>query len=148
MFENKNYQKSIEELTQIFEDLESERDLAIEKVKNFDKDERIQEVLKENETLKSELNKGFCFSEKQWKEIKEWEEKHIKTKHQEEMTGKIKKCSGVHFDYSFSYTPVGTLSSVVCEECRKKAFEKAKGNRDTYNKYMEENNAIIYPGEV
>jgi hypothetical protein len=67
MFENRNYQKSIKELTQIFENLESERDLAIEKVKNFDKDERIQEVLKENKTLKNELNKAFCFSEKQWK---------------------------------------------------------------------------------
>lgn len=140
--------KSLDDIRRIVEGMSEQRDDAKRLVEDWEKDAEIKKLKEEIECLKKERINGFIFSSDQIREIKAWEQNHIRNYHKEEEKGKIRKSSGIHFEYCFSHTPVGTLSSVVCEECRKKAFKISKGDKEIYDKYMEENNAIIFPGEV
>lgn len=52
------------------------------------------------------------------------------------------------FRYEFEDTSLGPMGRVVCNDCRRLAESKSRGDRETYKKVMKRKNAEFFFGEV
>ena len=72
------------------------------------KDEELQKLQKELDSLRRDLSRGFPISEKEQKEIREWQKKHDEEEH-----GGVSAIGG-KYAYEFTPTSIGTFGSVKC----------------------------------
>lgn len=144
-------QNCLEKVEKQCEILDRMRVEAEEKVKEWNKDEEILKLEERIVKLCRKYSEGFVPSEKQWKKIRRWEEKHTNSKHRIKIKpGERRKYvpNAASFSYSFSYTHLGVMGMAICDTCRKEAFKKSLGNKNLYDKIMEEKNAEYFIGEV
>ena len=121
-----------------------EKKHVIEKMENWNKDEEIQRAVDRANQIQARLSKGFNPTDSQWDEINKWKEKHIKNHHSDGKKTKV----GVSFSYSFSHTALGTMGSVCCDECERKAFLLSHGDFSLYKKLKEGKDVEHFIGEV
>ncbi|KAA6446731.1 hypothetical protein [Bacillus swezeyi] len=101
--ENKEKDKLMNELNTFIGNLTSERDSLAEKLRNFNKDEEISKLLKENENLR--INSLHSLSEKEREESDAFREEHWK------------KCKG-NTSYLLTGAGIGTRVEVICSKCK------------------------------
>jgi len=64
-----------------------------------------------NENKESDVAISFNISKKEWKAIKQWQEKHIKEKHNgSDYAGAI----GGRYTYEFTPTSIGDIGTIKC----------------------------------
>ena len=72
------------------------------------KDKELQKLQKELDLLRRDLSRCFSISEKEQKEIREWQKKHDEEEH-----GGVSAIGG-KYAYEFIPTSIGTFGSVKC----------------------------------
>ena len=148
----KNVEGKVEDLLEYVQKLERERDEALTKVKEWNKDAEIQAAEQKTKELYKKLSQGFNPDDKQWKKIEKWEDRHIKKYHRPSMFNKIvpMKCDPnmPDFEYGFSYTPLGPIGSVTCRKCQKKMLKRSLGNPIIYDELCKKYNVDFFFGEV
>ena len=115
--------KNVNKLKDYIVKLKNQRDKAWEELREYNKDDEIQKLQEKINELKNrkseELN--FNISKEELAKIKEWEEKHIKEKHNGSYyAGAI----GGRFTYSFTLTSIGDVGEVVCSCGEKFCFRE------------------------
>ncbi len=140
----------IEELQAYVEHLEEQRDEALLKVREWNKDAEIQQAEEKVKTAYRQLSKGFAPDDEQWNKIHEWEERHTKKHHKSPKVDypTKKRLNGPNFDYRFEYTHLGTLGEVVCTVCERKAMRNSLGNETKFEELREKYGAGFLFGEV
>ncbi|MCF7618539.1 hypothetical protein L3137_14885 [Bacillus sonorensis] len=93
----------MDELSTFIDNLINERDSLVEKLRNFNKDEEISKLLKENENLR--INSLHTLSEKEREEADAFKEEHWK------------KCKG-NTSYLLTGASIGTRVKVICSKCK------------------------------
>ncbi|RHJ10100.1 hypothetical protein [Bacillus sonorensis] len=101
--ENKEKNKLMDELSTFIDNLIGERDSFAEKLRNFNKDEEISKLLKENENLR--INSLHALSGKEREEADAFREEHWK------------KCQG-NTSYLLTGASIGTRVEVICSKCK------------------------------
>ncbi|MCY7858753.1 hypothetical protein MOB44_19205 [Bacillus sonorensis] len=101
--ESKEKDKLMNDLNTFIGKLMSERDSLTEKLSNFNKDEEIAKLLKENENLR--INSLHILSEKEREEVDAFREEHWK------------KCQG-NTSYLLTGASMGTAIEVICSKCK------------------------------
>ena len=77
----------------------------------YDKDEEVAQLKKYIETLEKENRTGFPITEEENEKIREWQEQHIKEKHNgNSYAGAI----GGNYTYEFVPTSIGVVGTVKC----------------------------------
>ena len=124
----KHAEGMVTDLLEYVKKLEDERNEALERVRNWNKDAEIQREIKEKDSANERLSKGFNPSNEQWEKINKWEEEHINKYHKSPRINYPMKMipNSANFEYSFVFTQLGTLGSVTCTVCRDKK------NKDSY----------------
>lgn len=109
--------KSFSDIEAYIKQCEDMRNLAINQVKEWNKDEEIQKLQAEIDKLKTELKekkKGyteFVITPEENNEINKWIDKHINEKHGgSHYAGAI----GGRFTYKFIPTSIGEIGEIVC----------------------------------
>lgn len=82
------------------------------------KDGELQKMQKELDSLRRDLSRGFPISEKEQKEIREWQKKHDEEEH-----GGVSAIGG-RYTYEFIPTSIGTFGSVKCTCGAKLEFQE------------------------
>ena len=80
------------------------------------KDNELQEIKQELETMRKEYYRGFPISKEEDEKIKTFIKKH------NEMHGSYHGCIGGGYTYKFCPTSIGTSGSIICNRC-KEEFE-------------------------
>ena len=140
----------IEELQAYVKHLEEQRDEALLKVREWNKDAEIQQAEEKVKAAHRQLSKGFAPDDEQWKKIHEWEERHTK-KHHKAPKGDYptkKGLNGLNFEYRFGDTSLGKLGEVVCMACERKAMRNSLGNETKIEELMKKYDAGFFFGEV
>lgn len=149
---NITYIKScLEEVEKQCEILDRMRLEAEQKVSDYNKDDEIVRLQEKIVNLCRQYSTGFNPSPEQWEKIAKWQEKHIKRKHRVRINPNEsrKYIPGlVSFSYEFTDTHLGRMGTVICDECKEKAFKKSMGIKELYKKYMEDKDAEYFIGEV
>ncbi len=142
--------EQIEELRSYVKQLEDERDEAVARVREWNKDAEIQQAEEKIKAAYHQLHNGFAPSDEQWEDIRKWEENHTAKYHklpQADHPTK-KRCNGPSFEYRFEHSPVGTLGEVVCTECESKAMKRSFGNVKRFRNLRKKNDSFFLFGEV
>lgn len=105
--------KTFEEISSYIERIEKERNAALERAREWEKDEEVQKLKEEIENVKKK-NDGsvsFTISAKELDAIDAWAERHIKEKHNNiRHAGAI----GGRYSYKFCPTSIGDTGEVIC----------------------------------
>lgn len=120
-----NLDKCFEDIKSYVESCERDRQMALDKVAEWNKDEEIQKLKEEIYELKNSNNKGVSFvvTEEELKQINAWQEEHINKYHDGNgYCGAI----GGRFSYKFIPTSIGDIGYVCCDSCKKKKVKKAE----------------------
>ena len=107
------------------------------KDKHF-KDKEFSRLAKELEKAECDLEESFTITEKERKEIENWQAKHEKKRHsikKEKQEGKLFEKS--FYVYSFVKTELGIRGFCECESCKAEALIKSNGDIETYKKLGE-----------
>lgn len=140
------------EWVQIFADRLNDLEEQIEKTKkiikeyeeNINADVRIQELKAKLEDARQDLYRGFGISQEESEEITAWKEKHDVERHGLNSLDKKLRAGGTiggRYHYQFVPTSIGIVGTCVCENCERKAFTEAKGDRELYNELKEKYDA-------
>lgn len=124
-FDLKRFKESQEEEFKVFESIIKRNE---ELVKENDelkdahyKDKEIKRLKEENEKLLEENRLGFPISKEEMDKINDWEDKHIKAKHWDNIHNRPKSFGAIggNFTYKFIPTGIGVFGSVKCScgEC-------------------------------
>ena len=143
--------QSLANIKAVVEKYEEERNEAIEKMKNWNKDEEIQRLQKIINSLEENLSRGFCPDEQEWENIKKWQESHKKRMHpvsERYETAFKSNPFAPSYHYDFVYSEVGRLGSVVCRTCQRKAIVESEGDIAQLKKLIKDYDAEYYFGEV
>lgn len=134
---------------------EEEKEKAKQKIEEYEKninaDVRIQELAAKLKEAREELCRGFGITEKEADAISAWEEKHDIDRHGLNTLDKKLRAGGAiggRYHYSFYPTSIGVAGECICGHCERKAFEKAKGNREKYKELLKKYNAIFEFSEL
>lgn len=100
-----NGEKILKNLEDYIDDINSTNKILREKLNNYNKDEEIAKLLKENERLR--MNSLHILTEKEEMEYKEFREEHYRN------------CKG-NTKFILVPTGIGTSVSVCCTKCNKK----------------------------
>ena len=77
----------------------------------YDKDEEVSKLKKHIESLEEESRNGFPITKEENEKIREWQQKHVKEKHEgNSYAGAI----GGNYTYEFVPTSIGTIGTVKC----------------------------------
>ena len=144
MFNENKVKALLSEIQSEYDQVCLEKKHVIEKMENWNKDEEIQKAVDRANQIQARLSKGFNPTDSQWDEINKWKESHIKKYHSDGKKTKV----GVSFSYSFSHTALGTMGSVCCDECERKAFLLSHGDFSLYKKLKEAKDVEHFIGEV
>ena len=144
-FNCRNYADAItfEQVCQIIADrlneAEEEKEKAREKVKKYEEeinaDVRVQELTARLEELQGDLRRGFKITESESKAIQEWQDKHDVKQHKLDTLEKKLRAGGAiggRYFYEFYPTSIGTSGVCICNRCKRKAMQVAKGDYDKY----------------
>lgn len=142
----------IEELQECISGIKAERDDALQKLENYSKDHEIRKIQKEFDDYVQKRRVGFCPSEEQWKKIKAWEKTHEDTFHKASAKGFPYAMKynpyAADYVYQFNETHLGTMGTVICQKCQRKAYERSLGQEKIYDKLMKSYDANYIIGEV
>ena len=114
------------------------------------KDAEIQKCKDEITEPGMTYSRGFNPSLEQWENIEKWQRRHIYRKHSpltDNDESMVNPNTG-SFRYEFEDTSLGPMGRVVCNDCRRLAESKSRGDRETYKKVMKRKNAEFFFGEV
>ena len=104
---------------------------------------KMEEAIAKRDEIWHDCLRGFPISENEQTQINNWMKKHDAEEHKN--SEQYHGCSGGGFSYEFYPTAIGTSGVIVCDCCRKRAYDAAyaKGSydRDAYQKYMKEHNS-------
>ena len=140
----------VEDLLSYVESLEIERDNAVRQVREWNKDEEISKAEAKTKEAYRQLSKGFAPSDEQWEQIRNWEKKHTDDRHKtpKPVTPKKMTPDALFYEYRFSYSHIGTLGSVVCNSCERKAIEESKGDQAACRELLDRYGACFFIGEI
>lgn len=113
-----NVDECFNDIKRYVEMCEKDRQDALDKVAEWNKDEEIQKLKEEIEDLKHRERKGISFvvSEEELAEINAWQNEHINKYHGgDSYAGAI----GGRFSYKFIPTSIGDIGYVYCDFCKK-----------------------------
>jgi len=108
-----NVDECFNDIKRYVEMCEKDRQDALDKVAEWNKDEEIQKLKDEISEMKKSKLKGLSFvvTEEELEEIKKWMDNHIKEKHGgDHYAGAI----GGRYSYRFVPTSIGEIGEVVC----------------------------------
>lgn len=91
------------------------------------RDKTLQRLAIERDNAIQDLQRGFGITPDEKAKIKQWQEQHIATKHNNHSG---RGCSGGDFIYEFIPTSIGVIGSIYCKSCMNKAM-KAAYTQDT-----------------
>ncbi len=146
----KSIDNRVEDVLEYVEKLEDERNEALDKVREWNKDAEIKKAEDTRKAALGQLSKGFAPNEEQWRKINEWEEKHILRRHTPRKSEELTKynSNAPFFEYSFVNAPLGKLGSVRCATCYRKAVSKCFGNLKTLDRICKKKGIEFFIGEV
>lgn len=140
----------IEELLSYVKSLEQQRDEAYRKVHEWNKDAEIQQARDTARKACRRLARGFAPDTAQWKKIHIWGERHAKAHHKQPKakhpTKKIPNAP--NYQYRFEPSPTGTIGSVTCKACERKALRNSHGNGRKFSKLCKKYDVTFFIGEV
>ena len=106
-----NLEKCFEDILTYIKQCEEQKDNALKKLEEWNKDEEILKLKEEIKKIRNENKYGFAITEEEHKVISEWMENHIKEKHNgNNYAGAI----GGNFTYKFVPTSIGTIGEIHC----------------------------------
>ncbi len=150
----KDINGKVNDLLEYVEELEKERDEALEKVQLWNESDEVKKAKDNERAAYAQLADGFAPDKEQWEKIKAWQKQHSEKYHQPpkdyRSTGSRKKMPTwmPYYRYSFEYTQLGTLGSVQCVNCYQKALAKSLGNIELLRNKCEKNDVEFFFGEV
>lgn len=103
------------------------------------KDRELKRLNKELEETKDNLYRGFPIYKDEFDNIEKWQQSHMEKMHPRKPQKKIVKYWAESPDYNYVFSPfnLGISQKCYCETCRKKAFKKARGDEEKYQKLLE-----------
>lgn len=85
------------------------------------KDKKLQEIKVELEKMQREYNRGFPITDKEWKAIEAWKEKHDREVHGlTECDERIGGAIGGRYTFEFIPTTIGVIGTIKCGDCGEK----------------------------
>jgi len=120
---------SVDEALQKIKDTLDSQECIIERLRDDNKslkeenykDVELQEMEKRLNKALEDYRRGFPISEKEYENLKEWQNNHIMTKHWDIKNNRPKSFGAIggNFTYEFIPTSIGTLGTVKCScgEC-------------------------------
>ena len=110
-----NFEEAIMEIIDRINDAETKKDEAYKQLEEWNKDEEIQKLKSEIESLQNKLwnarRYSFEITPEEHEAIEEWKKKHVEEKHNgDAYAGAI----GGRYKYIFVPTPIGTVGSIKC----------------------------------
>ena len=110
-----NFEEAIMEIIDRINDAETKKDEAYKQLEEWNKDEEIQKLKSEIESLQNKLwntrRYSFEITPEEHEAIEEWKKKHVKEKHNgDAYAGAI----GGRYKYIFVPTSIGTVGSIKC----------------------------------
>lgn len=85
------------------------------------KDKKLQEMKVELEKMQREYNRGFPITDKEWKAIEAWKEKHDREVHGlTECDERIGGAIGGRYTFEFIPTTIGVIGTIKCGDCGEK----------------------------
>ena len=103
---------------------------------------KMEEAIAKKDEIWHDCLRGFPISESEQEQINNWMKKHDTEEHKNPK--QYHGCSGGDFSYEFYPTAIGTSGVIICDCCRRRAYDAAyaKGSydRDAYQTYMKEHN--------
>ena len=110
------------------------------------KDEQLQAMKEDYESMKEAYYRGFPITEAQAEAISEWKDKHWTNQHNApDSRSRLAKqgAIGGAFEYRFVPTSIGTSGVCRCQSCYKKML-KELGNEEDYKSHGAYNDKKIY----
>lgn len=110
-----NFEEAIMAIIDRINDAETKKDEAYKQLEEWNKDEEIQKLKSEIESLQNKLwnarRYSFEITPEEHEAIEEWKKKHVKEKHNgDAYAGAI----GGRYKYIFVPTSIGTVGSIKC----------------------------------
>ena len=100
---------------------------------------KMEEAIAKKDEIWNDCLRGFPISEREQAQIRAWSKKHDTEEHKNPK--QYHGCSGGGFSYEFYPTAIGTSGVIVCDRCRRGAYDAAYKNgsydREAYREYME-----------
>ena len=132
-------EQAIELIANRINEAEEDKAKAQAKVREYEEninaDVRVQELTAALETLRADNRRSFKITESESKIIQEWKDKHDIEQHGFDTNDKKLRAGGAiggRYSYEFYPTSIGTAGVCVCNRCKRKAMQVAKGDYDEY----------------
>ena len=133
------FEQACQIIADYINEMEEEKEKARERVKKYEEeinaDVRVQELTASLEELQGDLRRGFKITESETKAIQKWKDKHDIEQHGLDTNNKKLRAGGAiggRYSYEFYPTSIGTAGVCVCNRCRRKAMQVAKGEYEEY----------------
>lgn len=126
----KPLQDSLDNITAIIEAKDEEIEELKEEINTLKdeqyKDGKISELEQEIERLREENMRGFPISEEEQNSIDKWKTKHIKAKHWDKKNNRETSSGAIggRFSYNFIPTSIGIIGEVICDCGEKFCFQE------------------------
>ena len=147
--QDKALEENFDQIRELVTSLRSRSEKAEKQVAEWNKDNEIQKKDEEIIALNHQISLGFNPSAAQWSEIRAWEHKHRERRHKEKEHKLTKMPSNpVSFSYGFGNTHLGTMGSVFCETCLRRAMNMSHGDNKEFDRIKKELDAEWFFGEI
>ena len=147
--QDKALEENFDQIRELVTSLRSRAEKAEQRVAEWNKDDEIQKKDEEIKGRYHRISLGFNPSEEQWTEIRTWEDKHRERRHKEKEQEHTKMPSNpASFSYSFGNTHFGTMGSVICETCLRRAINMSHGDNKEFDRIKKELDAEWFFGEI
>ena len=104
------------------------------------RDEELQKMKAERDAAIADMRRGFEITLEDRDAINRWKRKHEDEHHGG--SGKMRGGAiGGSYRYEFVPTSIGTIGTIICSNCKNKAYRDA-GNPKKYKTFWEWNNAV------
>lgn len=149
LMQDKALEDNFDQIRELVSSLRTRTEAAEKRVAEWDKDDEIRRKDEEIQALHKRLVGGFNPSAEQWSEIHAWEDKHREKRHKEVEKERAKMpANPASFSYSFGNTHLGTMGSVVCTTCLRRAMNMSHGDNKEFDRIKKELDAEWFFGEI
>ena len=137
-----------QDLKALVEDLQDDKQYLQDELNKISsekwRDEELQTLKEERDSIRQDSYRGFPISEKEMKAIKEWQYNHDVEQHGLlTETDRLRSKGAIGGSYAFDFvgTSIGTFGSCYCSACRSKAIKYCNGDLNSYRRLLKEYDA-------